>query len=457
MKKIILSITVVASAIVFGQKKEINAAFKAIEAGDNATAISKLNEAENILSGKTYLLEPSLLEHYYYAKGISLIKGGKIAEGAEFLSKINDIKKVYTGKNSNKERVYYVGKEAADASGVEGLKETTYQPSLSAQVGNAVNPYLQSANKEAMDAYNSKKYAVAAPKFKQVYDLLKAAGQDNKQYLYYSAITYALDNNKSKAIDVYKDLINSGYTGVETTYKAKNKKTGQVENLDKTSWELMKKTGEAGDYTDFKIETSKSVEQELYETLVALLIETERYDEAIPFIDKGKKKFPKSNKLSELLSIAYYKAGKTDQAIENMKVQVAQNPNDKDTWYNLGVLASQDTNRREEAEGYFKKALEIDPNYIPALQGIFYNIYMGNDAEAVKEIIALQKTDIDLANKKRAERRDRFAKGLPYLEKWYALEPKNIDVVSTLKGVYQTLHKDDMFKKMKEIEESLSK
>lgn len=82
---------------------------------------------------------------------------------------------------------------------------------------------------------------------------------------------------------------------------------------------------------------------------------------------------------------------------------------------------------------------------------------MGNDTKAVNEIIALQKTNIDLANKKREERRNRFAKGLPYLEKWYSLDPKSIEVVTTLKGVYQTLHRDDMFKKMKEVEATLSK
>jgi hypothetical protein len=33
-------------------------------------------------------------------------------------------------------------------------------------------------------------------------------------------------------------LINSGYTGVETTYTAKDNKTGQVASYDKNTWEL---------------------------------------------------------------------------------------------------------------------------------------------------------------------------------------------------------------------------
>ncbi|WP_291883436.1 hypothetical protein [Chryseobacterium sp.] len=43
-----------------------------------------------------------------------------------------------------------------------------------------VNAKLQAANKTAMDAYNSKNYTVAAPKFMEVYELLKSNGQDDK-------------------------------------------------------------------------------------------------------------------------------------------------------------------------------------------------------------------------------------------------------------------------------------
>lgn len=434
---------VIASAMVFGQKKEVVAAYKAVEAGDNATAISKIQEAENLLNGKTYFLEPSVLEQLYYAKGLSLIKSGKLGEGAAQLAKINDIKKVYTGKDADKKRVYFTNKADADASGIANLKEENYTPALSANLGNVVNPFLQNSHKAAMDAYNGKKYALAAPKFREVYDLLKAAGQDNKQYLYYSAITYALDNNRPKAIEVYTDLINSGYTGIETTYSAKNKKTGQVENLDKTQWDLMKKAGAAGDYTDFKTETSKSVEPELYETAIALMLESEKYDDAIKFVDKGLKKFPTNSKLAEFKSLAYYKAGKTDEAIASMKEQVAKNPQDIDTWYNLGVLASQDPNRLTEAEGFFKKALEINPNHISSLQGMFYNVYRGDDAKTIEKAEAARKGGkMDEYNKILEERRARFKKGLPYMEKLHSLQPNDLETVTTLKGLYQTLHND---------------
>jgi uncharacterized membrane-anchored protein YhcB (DUF1043 family) len=123
---------------------------------------------------------------------------------------------------------------------------------------NALNAQLQEANKTAMDAYNSKNYAAAAPKFIEVYDLLKSSGQDNKIYMYYAGLSHALANNSDASIKIYTDLINSGFTGVETTYTAKEKKSGQVVNLDKATWDLMKKNP---DYTDFKTDQTKSVER----------------------------------------------------------------------------------------------------------------------------------------------------------------------------------------------------
>ena len=59
-------------------------------------------------------------------------------------------------------------------------------------------------------------------------------------------------------------------------------------------------------------------------------------------------------------------------------------------------------------------------------------------------------------NRLLSERRGRFAKALPYAEKWYALEPKNIEVVSLLKGLYLTSHNDAKFQELKAVEAALN-
>lgn len=459
MKKIILSISLVASTFLIAQKKEITAAFKAVESNDLTTAKAKIGEADGILNGNLNQLDPEVLEQYYYAKGISLLKSGKVSESAEFFSKIYDLKnnKIYSGKDASKNKVYFVGKAAADASGISGLKEETYVPKTTDKIALAVNPLIQDVNKQAVDAYNAKNYNVAAPKFVELYNLLKAGGQDEKRFLYNAGITYLLADKKAEAANIFTDLINSGYTGVETTYTAKNKKSGETEQLEKNTWELYKKMGTASDFSDFKQETSESVEPELYERTIALLVDTGKYDEAISLIDKALKKYPNNSKLIDMKGLAYYKSGRNNEFIATLKSQLAQDPNNKDAWYNLGVLQSKDPATLKDGIASYKKAIELDPKYILAYQNLTYSL-MGDDEKAVNDMNAARKAGkTELFNKLLQERRDRFAAALPYAEKWYALDPNNIDVVSLLKGFYSSTKNEAKAAEFKAKEAALSK
>ncbi|MCT3761677.1 hypothetical protein [Elizabethkingia anophelis] len=452
MKKILLSATLVSVSLAFAQKKEIQNAVKAADGGNAAEALSQISAADSALQGKMYLLEPSVQEQYYYAKGIALIKSGKTSEGAAVLAKISDLKtnKIFAGKDNNKNKVYFVGKAEADKDGAGlQLKEETYSPALAGNVGAAVNPLLQKVSGEAQKEYDAKNYPVAAEKFLQVNDLLKAAGQPDDIYKYYAAISYALGNKKSESIALYQDLINSGYTGIKTTYSALNKKTNQRENLDKSSFELVKKSP---DYADFKTETSKSVEEELYETAVALMLDDNKNSEAVALIEKGLAKFPNNAKMNDLKLSAYSRTGDSSKLEQTIKEAVAKNPGDKLNWSNLGVIQSNNPATVADAEASFKKALEIDPNYVPALQGLVFNLYLNSKADA-KIVdaynVARKAGKIDEANKIIAERKVRFSKALPYLEKLNTLTPNEADVVDTLKTVYNSLGKQDKAKELK--------
>lgn len=297
-----------------------------------------------------------------------------------------------------------------------------------------VNAQVQATNKAAMDAYNSKNYAVAGPKFQELYNLLKNNGQDDKTYMYYAGLSYALANNLDESIKIYTDLINSGYTGVQTTYTAKDNKTGQVSSYDKNTWELLKKTS-SKDYSDFKTEQTKSVEPDLYETLSTLLLNAKKYDEALAIIEKGLAKYPNNAKLKEYQGSALYASGKTDQFMANLKEQLAKNPTDPTNWYNLGVLQSKNPATTADAIASFKKALELKPDMTNAHQNLVYTV-IGDDNKAVEEINAVRKTNPDKATELIEARKERFNAALPYAEKWYQVEPNNVDVVVMLKDIY---------------------
>lgn len=457
MKKIVLAIAILGMNFAFAQKKEIQNAVKAIESNNLPTTNAEIAKAEGILGTNLHLLEPSVLEQYYYAKGLSLIKAGKTAEGASYLAKISDMKTIYSGKDAQKKKVYFVGKIAADKSGISGLKAENYSPKTTVKVVEIVNPLLKTAGDKAYKAYQAKDYNKAAEKYLETYNLLKAIGNDNQLYLYYAALNYNLGGKRTEAVNIYTELIDNGYTGVTTQYLATNIKTGEVQSFDKNSYEFIQKSG-SKEYKDLKTEQTPSVELELYESTAGLLIELERYEEALALIEKGVKKFPKSTRLSQLQGTAFYKSGKTEAFIGNLKKQLATNPNDKESWYNLGYLQSQNDATLVEAENSFKKALEVDPNYILALQGLAYSIYLKDDDKAVEQIRELQKAKkISEMNKVMDARKERFRKALPYLEKWYALEPNSIEAVSTLKGVYLTLDREDKYNEFKKKEDSLKK
>ncbi|MBV8327566.1 tetratricopeptide repeat protein [Chryseobacterium sp.] len=320
------------------------------------------------------------------------------------------------------------------------------------QKGGDVNAKLQAANAAAMDAYNAKNYAAAAPKFVEVYDLLKANGQDNKIYMYYAGLSNALANNSDAAIKIYTDLINSGFTGVETTYTAKEKKTGQVVTLDKASWELMKKTS---DYSDFKTEQSKGVEADLYETLATLLLNEKKGNEAVAIIEKGLAKYPNNAKLKEAQSTAYFQSGNTDKFVATLKEQLAKNPNDATNWYNLGVMQAKNPATSADAIEAFKKAIELKPTFSEAYQNLVFTT-IGDDSKTVADINATRKEKPDEASKLIDARRERFAKALPFAEAWYKVAPDNIDAVSTLKEIYVVTKNVDKIKEMKAKEAELS-
>lgn len=320
-----------------------------------------------------------------------------------------------------------------------------------------VNAQVQATNKAAMDAYNAKNYTVAGPKFIELYDLLKANGQEDKTYKYYAGLSYALANNLDESIKIYTDLINSGYTGIQTTYTAKENKSGQVSAYDKATWDLLKKSS-SKDYSDFKTEQTKSVEPDLYETLSTLLLNAKKNDEALALIEKGLAKYPNNAKLKEYHGSALYATGKTDQFMVNLKEQLVKNPNDATNWYNLGVLQSKNEATATDAIASFNKAIELAANDAKLKDNAYQNLVytaIGDDSKAVEAINAIRKSDPDKATTLIEARKERFNKALPYAEKWYQASPSNLDAVTVLKDIYGMLKNQAKVNEMKAKEAEL--
>jgi tetratricopeptide (TPR) repeat protein len=165
-------------------------------------------------------------------------------------------------------------------------------------------------------------------------------------------------------------------------------------------------------------------------------------------LEKGLQKFPSNGKLAELQGNAYFKSGKTNEFVNNLKAQLAKNPNDATNWYNLGVLQSKDPSAVSDAVNSYKKAIELKPDFAQAYQNLTY-VIMGDDGKATDEYNAAKKAGkTEEANKILDARRKRLAATLPYAEKWYQYDP-NIDAVTLLKGLYMSTKNDAKFQEFK--------
>ena len=111
----------------------------------------------------------------------------------------------------------------------------------------------------------------------------------------------------------------------------------------------------------------------------------------------------------------------------------------------------------KDAIDSFKKALTLDPKMDNAHMNLVYTI-MGDDDKAVKEINELRKTNkMDEATDKIESRKARFEEAIPYAEKWYSINPNNLEAVQTLKGLYNVTKNHAKVKEMTEKEAELAK
>ena len=108
----------------------------------------------------------------------------------------------------------------------------------------------------------------------------------------------------------------------------------------------------------------------------------------------------------------------------------------------------------EEAKTYYKKAIELDPNYSDAYVNLGAAILV-RDKELVDEM------NNNLSNFKKydlikAKQLELYKEVLPYYEKAYALKKEeskkdDIEIVRTLMSMYENLEINDKFKEMKAI------
>ncbi|HNP32431.1 MAG TPA: tetratricopeptide repeat protein [Flavobacterium sp.] len=287
-------------------------------------------------------------------------------------------------------------------------------------------------------------------KFKEASDVLYAVyllDKKDTDKLFYAA-SYSVNGlDYDKALDYYNQLKALNYSGEGTVYWATNKTSKKEETFaSKEERALFIKTGTHEKPRDEKIESKKG---EIYKNIALILVEKGKIDDAKAAIAEAKKENPNDSSLILTEADLYLKINDTATYAKLVNEAIAKDPNNPDLYYNLGVVNG-NLNKLDEAEKYYKKALEIDPNYFNANLNLA-ELKLRADEKFVNEMNKLGTSEKD--NKRyeviKAEREKNFKAALPYLEKAVELKGDNESAKKTLLSVYNALEMTDKYKALK--------
>lgn len=155
---------------------------------------------------------------------------------------------------------------------------------------------------------------------------------------------------------------------------------------------------------------------------------------AIKYAEIGTQKYPNDNELATQFIELNLMAGNEAETISAINTQIAKDPDNKNLHYYLGI-AYAEMEDSEKAEAAYRKALEIDPNYLEAninLGGLILN--RGIDHFNKTNNANLPQAQYDAEIKKAF---DIFDSALPFLQKAVEIDGTSYLALNNLKKYYE--------------------
>ncbi|WP_103067970.1 tetratricopeptide repeat protein [Aquimarina sediminis] len=418
--KFIVVLFLAVSAVGFSQKQELKSAQKALKSGNMDAASEALKSAEGLLDAA----DEKMKAQYYFLKGQVLA-----SSAGDSLEKIEGAANAY---------MKTVEIEKAGGGSKYGANATQKLQLL-----------RQSLIENAIKDQNVKNYKGASEKLYLGYKTNKA----DTTYLYYAAGNAVNGKHYDEALKYYSELKELGFSGVQEEFVATNKETGKVEVFDsKQTRDLSVKSGS---YIKPLARKSESRKGEIAKNIALIYMSQGKDEEAIAAIEDAKKENPEDSTLMQAEADLHYKLGNVAKYKEIMEKIVANDPENPDLLYNLGVSASR-LGDNEQALGYYKKSLELRPDYASAQINIA-SILLGGETKIVDEMNGLGTSSKDNARYEelKQKREDLYKSAVPYLEGALKNQPDNVEAVRTLMNIFYQLDDpkaDKMKNKLKALE-----
>ena len=148
-------------------------------------------------------------------------------------------------------------------------------------------------------------------------------------------------------------------------------------------------------------------------------------------------------------AMAYIKAGQNEKAIEFLKQAIAKSPKDKHLYFALGTIAMEMNDDKTVLEN-LNKAVEIDPNYADA----YYNLgsyFSGKGFELRQKAGSLPPNAKKESDELLAKSLEFYGFAMDPLEKYIAISPKDLDVLSSLIKIARALKNTEKEAKYKQM------
>lgn len=420
IKNLAIATILLSSVVSFAQKDELKAAEKALKAGNPNDAKTALSQAESLIANA----DDNQKAQYFFLKGNTYFDLAK--------------------KNIDADANYT---EAAKAyNELLSIEKKTGKSKYSSQAQSSLVELKRELTNSAIADSDAKKYKESALKLYQVYTL----EPKDTSMLYYAAGSAINAQDYDLALNYYNKLKQLNYSGKKVDYLAKNKLNDNEEIF--SSLSDRDRAVKLGTHTDPRTENVASKRGEIYKNISLIYIQKNDVASAKKAIVDARKTNPDDISLIMSEADLYLKTNDYDTYKNLISEVLAKDPNNADLYYNLGVISAQskDKQAKIDAEGYYLKAIQIDPKYKNAYMNLAV-LKLDGEKEIVDAMNKLGTSQAD--NKKyevlKAKREAIYKTTIPYLEKAYELFGTDKDIKSTLLNMYNALDMTEKYKALK--------
>lgn len=401
MKKQIIAYSLALMSMgVFAQKNELKAAGKALKKQDYAGAVASISAAEALMGN----MDAKLKAKFYFLKA-----------------------QAYAGQKNYR--------TAADTfTALFAFEKETGKQKYTSKAKPMQGQLTKEVSEKALKLYNDEKdYKNAAELFYLTYKL----SPKDTAFMYNAAVSATQAKELDVALTYYRDLKSLGYTGIVLEYFATNKETGEEERIDSESQRNL--YVKSGQYTNPIDKGSKSKKATIVKNIALILKDQGKIDEAVTAIKEARIENPQDLNLLLAEAELYIKLEKMDMFGQLMEQATKMDPTNPTLFFNLGVV-NYNQDKIEEAQGYYKKAIELDPTYRDAYLNLGLSIL--NKRVAIVEEMNKSLNDFDKYDALEQKQKDVCNEALPYLIKADSLK-RTLDTVKTILNIYDTIENDE--------------